>query len=261
MIMIFSVITVTFNDASNLARTKDSVTSQSFKDFEWIIVDGNSTDNTIYLLDKINSERIKIISEDDSGLYDAMNKGILASKGKYIVFLNSGDIFDNRDLLSNVFDSIKGDPQLIYGDSKEVSNNNQNFYKRSRSIWWRKIGMFTHHQAIFYNRQVLIDNNIKYNQSYAIASDYDFTINFIENSDRFLYLPFSVCIFQQGGISHLNWKKGLREQNEIRKKRFKMLFPKRLVIYTMQYFIHIIRFNINWLYNIFRFSKNNNSRC
>ena len=124
MIMIFSVITVTFNDASNLARTKDSVTSQSFKDFEWIIVDGNSTDNTIYLLDKINSERIKIISEDDSGLYDAMNKGILASKGKYIVFLNSGDIFDNRDLLSNVFDSIKGDPQLIYGDSKEVSNNN-----------------------------------------------------------------------------------------------------------------------------------------
>lgn len=255
--MLFSIITVTFNDVANLARTKESIISQSFEDFEWIVVDGNSTDRTMDFLDEINFDRIKIISENDKGLYDAMNKGIFISKGDYVIFLNSGDVFDNKNLLASVSNVIKDDPQLIYGDSKELSNSNQTFYKKSRSLWWYKVGMFTHHQAIFYNRRVLIDKNITYNQSYTIAGDYDFTINFIKNSDRFLYLPFSVCIFQQGGISHLNWKEGLRQQNEIRKKRFKMLLPKRVVIYVMQYSLHTLRFNINWLYNIFRFSKKN----
>jgi len=253
--MLFSIITVTFNDAISLSQTKNSVLSQNYKDYEWIIVDGKSTDNTSEILSEIEIDRVCIISEKDAGLYDAMNKGIFSANGEYLIFLNSGDIFDNNNLLSKVAKSINNNPHLIYGDSKEISEQNKIFYKKSRPLWWSEIGMFTHHQSIFYNRKLILDKNIKYNLKYTIAADYDFTLNVIRYSDRCLYLPFSFCIFQQGGISHKNWKDGLSQQNEIRKNRLNMPFYKIIIIYIMQYFLHIIRFNITWAYNIFRFKN------
>ena len=98
----FSIIVVTLNSRYEFIKTLDSIKKQSFQDYEIVIVDGKSEDGTVDIIKKLNDFNLKSISEKDEGIYDAMNKGIDNSTGEWIIFLNSGDIFYNKEILRNI---------------------------------------------------------------------------------------------------------------------------------------------------------------
>lgn len=109
---LISVITITFNASATLPITMKSVSEQTFQDFEHLIIDGASHDDTILIARQMGRQDVKIVSEPDNGLYDAMNKGLRIARGQYVIFLNSGDAFHSSDTLQLYADAIKGRPRI-----------------------------------------------------------------------------------------------------------------------------------------------------
>lgn len=200
---LFSVITITFNNRDGLRKTASSVQSQIYKDIEWIIVDGHSTDNT--QSDFINYPLAIISSEPDKGIYDAMNKGIDKATGDYIIFMNAGDVFATPDVLNELSKQCKNNPDFIYGDARE--DGHIKHARHHAKINW---GMNTHHQAMLYKRQIL--GNMRYDLTYKIAADYDLALRFLNRAKNILYVPIPICIFEAGGVSQKNVKLGRDEQ-------------------------------------------------
>lgn len=203
----FSIVTITCNHRRGLARSFASIQSQTYADYEWIIIDGDSTDGTKD--DFMQYNHAKIISEKDNGIYDAMNKGVDRATGDYILFLNAGDILADELVLEKISAAAKNKPDFIYGDALEGGH-----YKPARShikIHW---GMFTHHQAMLYRRDILRD--MRFNTTYKIAADYDLTVRFLEKCKNIVYVPMAICDFEVGGASQLNAKLGRDEQFYIR---------------------------------------------
>ena len=122
---LFSIITVTYNASRTLPATLKSINEQSCRLFQYIIVDGASTDNTVELAQNSNIDNIEIISEPDYGLYDAMNKGLGLAKGDYVLFLNAGDTFHSPDTLQHFADAIFSNdyPGIVYGQTDIVDYN------------------------------------------------------------------------------------------------------------------------------------------
>lgn len=227
--MLFSIITVTLNNREGLAKTALSLTGQEYNDFEWIIIDGNSEDGTE---DDFENYDALIISEDDEGVYDAMNKGIENVTGDYLIFLNAGDIFAQSQTLRKIYDAIRfSKPDFVYGDSWELSQE-RTWYKPARSHIELNKGMFTHHQSMVYKRALVDDQ--RYDLNYTISADYDFTIQFLSKAQTCLYLPTPISVFASGGISQQKAKLGRKEQFAIRRKNQTTYIPKNAAIYAAQ---------------------------
>lgn len=212
---LFSIVTITHNNQAGLAFTFASLSTQTYSDFEWIVVDGASTDGTIDFL-RNQTHRIAhktIISEPDGGIYEAMNKGIKAACGAYILFLNAGDRLANTEVLATIAPPLQKQPDFLYGDALEGEPLTLKPARRYRDLPW---GMFTHHQAMIYARAVLLNTGLRYSTIYEIAGDYDFTARFLKASKSIIYLPKPICIFESGGVSQRNPALGRREQYEIR---------------------------------------------
>lgn len=196
----FSVVTICRNDRAGLERTEASISMQTFRDFEWVVVDGASTDDTLMFLSSVESPSISWVSEPDSGLYDAMNKGLERAAGEYIVFMNSGDSFARPDVLQTIDDAVnRGMCDLIYGDGIEVTEEGAENYKPAFShkrVWY---SMFTHHQAMFYRTDFL--DSQRYDTSFEIAADWAFTAQTLRAGAKGCYVPIAVCKFFRGGIS------------------------------------------------------------
>ena len=112
---LISIITINYNNAKGLQKTLDSVVSQSFQDFEFIVIDGNSTDKSVDVIKQFT--RVNgWVSEKDNGIYDAQNKGILKAKGNYLLFLNSGDILANSNVFQKVSSVLSGGKSFYYGN-------------------------------------------------------------------------------------------------------------------------------------------------
>ncbi len=221
MMIEFSIITVTKNNLEGLKRTAHSIQNQSHRNFEWIIVDGNSMDGSVSYIQDLNA--ISII-EEDNGIYDAMNKGIDKAHGDYIIFMNAGDRLSDADILRSLSALIFAEePDFIYGDALETNG----FYKKARGHTTPENGMFTHHQAMIYKREMIGD--LRYDTKFEIAADYDFTVKILKRSRRVSYIPAAICIFEKGGLSHKKAKTGRLEEFLIRKK---MGVPKAINIKT-----------------------------
>jgi len=206
---LFSIITVTKNNVSGLSATYASISKQSCPDYEWIVVDGASTDTTLLFLSK-DGLLNHCVSEPDRGIYDAMNKGIDRARGNYLVFLNAGDCFSDPDILSVIAKIAAAEnPDFIYGDALE----NGGRYKKARHDI--EAGMITHHQAMFYKRSLIGDK--RYDINYKIAADYDFTFRMMKSANNIHYCPAAFCIFEKGGLSQSNRGTGREEENTIRK--------------------------------------------
>jgi putative colanic acid biosynthesis glycosyltransferase len=205
----FSIITITRNNKRGLSKTAHSIENQTYQNFEWVIIDGASTDGTQD--DFANYSLARIMSEPDNGIYDAMNKGIEVATGGYLIFMNAGDIFASNDVLEKISNVANPQPDFIYGDSREDNHD-----KRARSHIRINWGMFTHHQSMFYNRKSL--SLLRYDLDYKIAADYDLTLRFLRTNKNIIYTPIHICIFEVGGISQTNAKRGRDEQFESRKK-------------------------------------------
>ncbi len=204
---LFSIVSVTLKNRAGIEKTRDSLARQQCRDFEWIVIDGGSTDGTKEFM----VGHVDFISEFDRSLYDAMNKGIDRASGDYVLFLNAGDELFDASTLEKISASLqKKNPDFIYGDSNE-----NGFYKSARTHSSKHWGMFTHHQSMLYARDKI--GSLRYELNYKIGADYDFTCRFLKNTDNILYLPFALCVFETGGVSQRDAKSGRREQFVIRK--------------------------------------------
>ncbi len=184
--MKLSIITITKSNPHGFAKTKHSVDSQTYSDFEWVVIDGDI--------------------EPDNGIYDAMNKGINRANGDYLIFMNAGDEFADEDTLLSI---LKYQADFIYGDAIE-----ENYLKKSKHHTQITKGMITHHQSMIYRRSVIGD--LRYDEKYIIAADYKFTIEYLGRCRSFLKLDMPICIFETGGVSQQNAKQGRIEQVQIR---------------------------------------------
>ncbi len=216
--MLFSIITITKNNLGGLEKTAESLREQSFQAFEWIVIDGASTDGTpAWAHENIMAGQFH--SAPDNGLYDAMNKGIEAAQGFYILFLNAGDRLADPGTLENIasyLQDVQETPDFIYGDALEDRTTPlPPAYKPARPYKKAARGMFTHHQAMLYRNDRLA--TLRYDQSFRIAADYKFTLAYLQQADTVLYCPFPLCLFEKDGLSQQQSAAGRREQYQIRK--------------------------------------------
>ncbi len=197
-----TIITVTLNNLQALKKTVESVLNQSFKEFEFIIVDGNSNDGSKeYIIEK-SKHLTHWISENDTGIYNAMNKGISISKGDYLLFLNSGDVLYNETTLENIQHHLYGGKDIYYGDVIFEENNLLRKWVLPDELTF--LFFLNHslsHQATFIHHS-LFDNIFKYNETYKIASDWEFFICAIcKQNVSYKHLPLVVTIYDTTGIS------------------------------------------------------------
>ncbi len=217
---LISVITITYNAAATLPITMESVGEQTFKDFEHVVIDGASTDDTLAIARSMGTQSLRIVSERDNGLYDAMNKGIKFSRGRYLLFLNSGDKFHAQDTLQAYADAIeKKNPDIIYGDTDIVDIEGKRLGPRHLSapailtVDSFSNGMLICHQA-FMVRKVIAP---MYDTDYRFSADYDWCIRCIKASrpgDR-VNLKRVTIDYLSDGLTDNNKKASLVERFKI----------------------------------------------
>ena len=220
-----SIITVTYNAENTLERTIKSVQEQTYPFVEHVIVDGNSTDNTVRVIQKYDNEKLVWISEPDEGLYHAMNKGISISSGNYLCFLNAGDTFHSIDSVESIMSAIKDSdniPDIIYGETAIVDNNGKFLHMRRLKapdkLNWKsfKQGMVVCHQAFIANRK----NVIEYNTGYRFSSDFDWCIEVMKRSSSIYNTKTTLINYLNEGLTTMNRKASLKERYKIMVKHY-----------------------------------------
>ena len=215
-----SIITVCYNAAKELPMTIESVLAQDYDDFEYIIKDGASGDDSLRILDSYRerfSERgitYKVISEADGGIYDAMNKGVLVAEGTWINFMNAGDCFYSSTVLSQIF-SDKSYPTsaILYGDCAEYEYGR--FYLFPKNMEGIRSVMPFSHQATFANRSLLL--RLPFKCEYRYSADYDFLLSAYDRELHFTDVGCVVCITNKDGVSSVNYHDMLNESADILK--------------------------------------------
>lgn len=216
---LFSIITVTYNARSTVGVTMRSVAEQTFCDYEHIIVDGNSKDGTVDTVKNNSTERTKLISEPDKGLYDAMNKGIGLSHGKYLIFLNAGDSFHSSDTLDHIARKAKENdfPGILYGQTQLVDINRKRLGDRHltapENLTYGSFadGMVVCHQAFV----VLSCIAPLYNLNYKFSADYDWCIQCLQHSRNNVYVPEITIDYLSEGLTTANHRSSLIERFRI----------------------------------------------
>ncbi|TGK24547.1 glycosyltransferase [Leptospira yasudae] len=196
-----SIITINFNDHKGLEKTILSVRSQSFKDYEHIIIDAASKDGSVDVIQKYKDGISKWVSEKDKGIYDGQNKGILAAKGEYCLFLNSGDFLANSTVLADVF-SKDSDADFIYGDMLIDYGNGIIKYGKSPEdldLYFLSYGVLWH--CVTFIRRSLFKKYGIYDLSYKIAADVDFFLKAIgAGGANWEYVPKPISQFNTFGF-------------------------------------------------------------
>lgn len=211
-----SIITVNYNDKTGLEKTIKSVTNQSFKDFEFIVIDGDSTDGSKELLKENPTIFTAWLSEPDKGIYHAMNKGIRIASGSYLLFLNSGDYLHNDEVLEKVNQEIGGEYAIYYGDiiyDEITRQTKRTFPKRLTFGFFYEQNLS--HQASFIKND-LFEQFFYYNEDYKIVSDWEFFIYTIcKENVSYKHLDFVVTNYDATGISsNTNNHKMMNEERE-----------------------------------------------
>lgn len=197
-----SIITVNLNDAAGLRKTVSSVLAQTYNDFEFIVIDGGSTDGSTDFIREISSRLSYWLSEPDNGTYNAMNKGIKLASGEYCLFLNSGDFFVDDRVLDNIFNKSET-ADIISGDVLKVRPNKK--FRRVSSpetISLHKLCIHSlPHQATLIRRS-LFEEIGYYTESYKIVSDWEFFLKALVIFEKsYSHLNIDVSFFRTGGIS------------------------------------------------------------
>lgn len=217
-----SLITVTYNSDKTLLDTINSVLAQTYENIEYIVVDGLSKDKTVDIIREYEPQfagRMKWISEKDSGLYDAMNKGIRMATGDVVGILNSDDFFTSNDVIEKVVAGFTQDTDAVYGDIHFVNPDNLQRCVRyySSKIFKRslmKMGFIPAHPS-FYCRKECFEKFGYYKTDYKIAADFDLLLRFIYvHQIRIKYLPVDMVTMRLGGASTDGWKSRLVMMNE-----------------------------------------------
>lgn len=226
--MKLSIITINYNNHDGLQRTIDSVVSQTWHDFEWIVIDGGSTDGSKELIEKYNYCFSFWCSEPDNGIYNAMNKGILKSKGEYLNFLNSGDVYSTPTILHEIF-SCTHEADILYGYMmrKTIDGivNNASMMK-NELMWYNFYDDTLPHQSSFIKKS-LFDKYGLYDETYQALADWKFFIYaIIYHMASYEFIPQKISIYECGGISDDNL--GLIERDRLREEMFPQMIMRDL---------------------------------
>lgn len=211
--MKLSIITINYNNKDGLQKTIDSVVCQTWRDFEWIIIDGGSTDGSKELIEQYQQHFAYWCSEPDKGVYNAMNKGIDKAKGEYLQFLNSGDCFHSTDVLKKVSVNLVPNADIVYGDLNYVSDNGSYIvrYPKDLSIHYflsHSIG----HPASYIKAELL--KNAGYREDFKIVSDWYKFLEWFREGLIFQHMNVIVADYDTTGISSVNLNL-INNENEI----------------------------------------------
>lgn len=216
-----SIITATYNSEDTIKDTIESVLTQTYKNIEYIIIDGASTDNTITIIDSYQKRfkgKLKLVSEPDKGIYDAMNKGLALAQGDIVGILNSDDYYAHENVLDTIYKSFETNNKIdfIFGNLKIVKRKNVNkvvrkYISKNFRPWLLKFGIMPPHPTVYIKRNI-IDLIGLYNTDYKIVADYEYLIRLmLINKTRFKHINDYLLIMRDGGISN----SGIKSKNEI----------------------------------------------
>jgi len=218
-IPLFSIVTIALNSEKTIRRTIQSVISQKFSSYEYIVVDGGSTDGTLKIAEEYK-DHIKILSEKDKGISDAFNKGINHSNGKFICFLNSDDWFE-ADILNQIANYTSDNKDILYG-KLNLWHGDKYLYSQGADHTRLKFGMSLNHPSTFILNKVY--ENLLYNLNYKYAMDYDLLLKAYISKHTFHYLDFSFANMSVEGVSNKYWYKTLKEVYYIKNKELNNKF-------------------------------------
>lgn len=211
--MKISVVTICYNAEEVIASTILSVINQTYKDIEYIIIDGDSKDSTMSIVNSYKDRIDVIVSEPDGGIYDAMNKGLKVATGDWIIFMNSGDSFYSESVVERIVPLINKDSVVVHGDIMVVGKYFK-YHVKPCSVERMKYRMAVKHQASFIKTD--FHKQHPYDTSFRSSGDYDFFYKaYYNHSVKFQYLPICVANFATGGISNLNFRCSFRENLRI----------------------------------------------
>ena len=222
--MKLSIITVNLNNLEGLKKTYESVVSQTFTDYEWLVIDGGSTDGSREFIEEHQDKFSYWCSEPDKGIYNAMNKGIVRAKGEYLNFMNSGDCFACEDTLAGVF-GVSRTADILYGYMmlRDINGEPVSWRNMKEEINWYNLYYFSlHHQSSFIRREAFHEVGL-YDEECRIVSDWKWFVKaFLTHGVSSEFLPYKIAIFQDNGISRTDNIQFEKEQQR------KTLFPKYL---------------------------------
>ncbi|MBE6306085.1 MAG: glycosyltransferase [Bacteroidales bacterium] len=211
---LFSIITITFNAATTLPPTLRSVEVQSYTNYEYIVIDGASRDNTVQLVEQ-SSLSVRLVSEPDKGLYDAMNKGLKMAVGEYLIFLNAGDSFHAADTLQRVAEAIGNNrPGVVYGETAIVDAERRFLMMRRlrapEKLTWRSFanGMLVCHQAFIARRDLAPLYDLKYRYS----ADVDWCIRCMKQTHELLNTHLTLIDYLNEGETTRHHRASLKER-------------------------------------------------
>lgn len=221
-----SIITITFNPGELLNRTARSILDQSCTDFEYLLVDGNSSDGTLSEIPQLVASfkkkgiPMRWISEPDKGIYDAMNKGLKLAEGDFVWFVNAGDTIANSNTLENLIKSIpsgKSDPDFIYGETLIVDSSGkimgERRLKAPMNLTWKsfKMGMLVCHQSMLVKRSLAPE----YDLNFHYSGDFEWTIRCLKKASVIHHSGLVLSHFLDGGVSKKKMKASLKERFDI----------------------------------------------
>jgi glycosyltransferase involved in cell wall biosynthesis len=218
-----SIITISYNNSKTIAETIESVIKQTYKNIEYIIVDGKSVDNTVGIIKSYGASITKFISEKDSGIYDAMNKGIMLARGDIIGFINADDKLNSDNCISEIVNVFQADDlDIVYGDKIYTKNNNTDkivrywkageYNRKNFKRGWMPPHLSTYIKASFYQKHG------KFRTDFRIAADYELMFRFMyKYKAKSKYLPMVIARMRIGGISNKSIKNILVSNYEVYK--------------------------------------------
>jgi glycosyltransferase involved in cell wall biosynthesis len=238
MTPLLSIITINYNNYSGLKKTIYSVINQSVKNFEYIIIDGGSTDQSSNLLEEFKVALTYSISEEDTGIYNAMNKGIRKASGKYILFLNSGDIFFENNVVEKVEKYLYNDFDFILGNLYFIENEVARIRKHPKVLTFTYILTKTiSHPSTFIKREMFSVYGL-YNEENKIVSDWEFFFKTMGlNGASYNPIDVTISIFDMNGISSNNYEKVAIEKKAVLNKYLPTIYNNENDSYIFNKFI------------------------
>jgi glycosyltransferase involved in cell wall biosynthesis len=226
--MLFSIITIVYNGENLIAETMQSVLNQTFTDYEYLIIDGNSKDKTFDIVQELKNKyplSIKAISERDKGLYDAMNKGLNRAKGEFVLFLNAGDHLFETTTLEKLANAASPSTDILFGETMLVDDARKHIGTRTEltvqklpyRLTWRSMryGMVVCHQS-FLVRRTLTPQYIEGN----LAADIDWVIKCLKKSKNQTNTHIIISEYLMGGVSKTQHQQSLKDRYDVLKMHF-----------------------------------------
>ena len=221
---VLSVITVVYNNVKHIELTLRSVINQTYSPIEFIVIDGASNDGTFAILEKYKDHLSQLISEPDSGIYHAMNKGLALAKGDYVIFMNSGDEFYEPQTVEQVF-LTQAFADIYYGETEMINDSLKSEGKRRHkapeklSLQSFKYGMSVSHQAIYIKKSI----SKPYNTEYQLSADIDWILDALAKAKLVVNTNRYVAKYLMGGMSKKRHRLSLAERYHIFKKYYGFL--------------------------------------